>query len=248
MKSKKHLKSRAVDPSNAHKNVSSLPSRRDLVNTPTVISRQHEQSIPIQKLDITSKELVRAVNPLTFYTKQKPLSFTYYSRELRFGPDATDKFPNQVRSVPLYLIPDRNALLITYLSMDYFYQNDPSSIGPRFQAVPKGTSVPNLFAWGISATSTSLYDSLVGSPSATGGFIPNYYTSYSKLGENVLDAGSSSTTLYVTENQNIFINYYASITKLATSFVANNVYCILTIRGHLISMSEFNTLKELKRT
>lgn len=248
MKSKKHLRNRLVDPSSAHKNVSSLPSRRDLVNVPTVISKQHEQSIPIQKLDITNKELVRAVNPLTFYTKQKPLSFTYYSREMRFFPSATLKLPNQLRSEPTFLVPDRNALLINYLSVDWFYANDPANIGPRFQAVPKGTSVPNHFTWGISATSTSLYDALVGSPSATEGFVADFYTSYSKLGENVLDAGSSSTTLYVTENQNVFLNFYYTGTNLATSFGANSTYCMLTIRGHLLSMSDFNTLRELKRT
>lgn len=211
-------------------------------------SRESEHSNSVNSFLNVSEQnhLVRVSQPYEFKTKQRPFEFTYFSRDI-FNDLAT---VGENVVVPFYQVNSRKMLLINYLKVDLFYRQQVAGPPARawYTEYPSSfTGVLEASSFDLSTTTTKLYDAR--SERAYSGSLEATQGSYTTFGENVLDNGSSSTTLYAFENTAlVFKLFYVVGADLPYPTAdTTGISYRMSIRGHLTTMSDYFEMLQLKK-
>ncbi len=195
---------------------------------------------PAPYKQLSYQEITKVAQPYDFKTKQRPFEYTYFSREyIRILAFATP----QNLDIVISNIGSRKMLIINHVSVDV--STLLTAVGPPARIWTEQYPSNELLGlkFDVSSTTTKLYDA-ESQPFS----VEN--TSFTKIGENVLSNGDSSTSLYVFENSAVIwrIRWNPLIgAPPAPVAGATQVRARLNLRGHLTTMSEYFELKDLKK-
>jgi len=185
------------------------------------------------------QEITKVAQPYDFKTKQRPFEYTFFSREytqiLAFAtPQNSDIIITNIGS--------RKMLIINHVSVDVSTVLTDAGPPARLWTEQYPSNELLGFKFDVSSTTTKLYDA-ESQPFA----LEN--TSFTKIGENVLSNGDSSTSLYVFENSSVIwrIRWTPFAAIPSPNPTSTQVRVRLNLRGHLTTMSEYFELKDLKK-
>jgi len=217
------------------------------------------------KVQKEARNILPTENVWDFYTKQRPISFQYYSRMLGYNFTPTVPFPNAVNSQLVDTLEESQSLVINHFAAYVSYRPDGTAGGPQenyrvaLDDVGLASTRDTQFGFNLTSETGALYDA--NDATNTGffpvGFIPT--SGFVFLNRNVLDNGNSDTSLYIFESGDLFVNYryvptdpITSLPIPETSFFPGNFtgleyrpWINFDIRGHLINRTDANLLREL---
>ena len=194
-------------------------------------------------------KIVKVAQPFDFKTKQRPFEYTFFSRDvfdsLLFGVPTN-------RVIPVYQVGTRKMLIINHLSVDLYYNQ--TDVGSPVRTWPTQYPADTLYeqlSFDLTTTTSKLYDSLAGEVV----FVPYaalspQQGSFVTFGKNVLENGSSSTSLYAFENTTLIFKLFWNPTlgfDAAPTTLTVGLSYKMTVRGHLSTMSDYFEMQNLKR-
>lgn len=269
--SKQHQKTKNVVPTSRLKGSGKSPSRKEILPTAAVVPQSKERELKSKSSSknnepnlggLTDAQLDKGFNYLKL---NKPRSLTFYSNSsfiLGISDGAALTKRNDILRVPerkvlainslrfILLVPTaligtpsltNNNYVYEQFNSDYIYTQTPVPI--TNPATP--TMTFDLFA-NRSALSDS--SSLIARSSDFPG--EENYTSYGQfqtLNQNVLGLGGLSSTLYITENQQLIskvtYNGVPIVPYVSGGFNLQNLYeVVIEIKGHLITNTDYEKL------
>ena len=202
------------------------------------------------KVQKEARNILPTENVWDFYTKQRPISFQYYSRLVSRPFVDTTGLADQ-KGVFLFETLDENqALVINHLKVRVNYKVDPANaVHPEYRESLSnlGISYPDTeFGFNLESQDGALYDAK-GTGFAL--IVRHNFEGFSILNENVLDNGSSDTSLYIFESGQLSVSYkFLGAVNSYLNFTAGapplpQIY--FDVRGHLINRTDSNLLREL---
>ena len=206
------------------------------------VPSKHVEKETIQRT--TPREVQAIENVYEFFTKQRPLAWQYYYRQVtipffRTGTDDTDNDPI---STVIDTLDVNEGLVINHLSCQILYRPEPPAgfgVRPgnyvaleRIECPTVDDLIPTLpplrlrsfFEFNLQSSTTRLYEANVNAYSEAPSFSVSTVNrdGYSTLNDNVLVNGESATSLYVLETGDLNIEYSAIDSYVSTP-VANNI-------------------------
>jgi len=202
------------------------------------VPSKHVEKETIQRT--TPREVQAIENVYEFFTKQRPLAWQYYYRQVtipffRTGTDDTDNDPI---STVIDTLDVNEGLVINHLSCQILYRPE----NPAGPAVRPGNYVAleriecptvddlvilgrlrSYFEFNLQSSTTRLYEANVNAYTRPPSFSVTTVNrdGYSTLNDNVLVNGESATSLYILETGDLKIEYSAIDSYVSTP--ANNI-------------------------
>jgi len=207
------------------------------------VPSKHVEKETIQRT--TPREVQAIENVYEFFTKQRPLAWQYYYRQvtLPFFRTGTNEQDNDPILTLVDTLDVNEGLVINHLSAQILYRPEPpagSSLRPgNFVALERlecptvdeviilpPTTLKSQFQFNLLSTTTRLYEANVSADSRQ----PLSFSlsvanrdGYSTLTDNVLSNGESTTSLYILETGDVQLQYtaidsYVSVPANALAF------------------------------
>lgn len=207
------------------------------------------------KVQKEARNILPTENVWDFYTKQRPISFQYYSRMLGLPFASTAAFPDELATFRVDDLDENKSLVINHFAAYVSYRPDGTVGGPQenYRVSLEGPALaftPNTnFGFNLKSETGALYDA-----SGNGAFfiVTAATQGFTFLNQNVLNNGNSDTSLYIFESGEIQVDYkFITAGALQTFFPGNfttleyQAYINFDIRGHLINRTDANLLREL---
>lgn len=174
------------------------------------------------------REVLETSRVYEFFTKQKPLAWQYYYRQVTipFFRTGTEESDNKPFSTVIDSLDVNEGLVINHLSCQILYRPEPpagKSVRPgNFIALermevptvdeaPIVSALKSRFQYNLMSTTTRLYEANVSAFSRPPTFSLSVSNrdGFSTLNDNVLGNGDSGTSLYVLETGDLSVEYTA---------------------------------------
>jgi hypothetical protein len=201
------------------------------------------------KVQKEARNVMPTENVWDFYTKQRPISFQYYSRLVSRPFVDTTGLADQ-KGVFLFETLDENqALVINYLKATVNYRIDSAAANREYREPLSnlGLSYPSFeFGFNLESQDGALYDAKGSGINIA--ITRSDFQGFNILNENVLENGSSDTSLYIFESGQLSVSYKFLGTPnqfLNTAIGVPLAQIYWDIRGHLINRTDANLLREL---
>jgi hypothetical protein len=204
-------------------------------------------------------EIQKVENTYEFFTRQRPFAWEPYTFTGSETFQDTSGFSGQTISFQFDTIPSRKSLIINYFEVGVHYLpygnlplvnytirlDDPFTLT---RVVDPATG--QVASFGLTSSTEALYHARTRPDFST--FVTGRALSdFTMLNTNVLDFGNDGgTSLFVSENADLRFTYSCPINPLTLVDIvaypdAKIINLNFTVRGHLINVRDYDTLKVL---